>query len=190
MSSPADAVASAPDRPWLLRRWPAAAGLVLALATGIGIAGGGEVVPVVTASGFVYLGAAALRSRAAAWPVFAVAFVLIGIGRAVPAFDPSWWMLGLAAVLVGYGASRGALRPPWGLPLQAAAMLVLGAVALVAVEAAAGWAGLVVAAGLLAHAAWDVHHHRTERVVARSMAEFCAVLDTVLALVVLIVTVT
>jgi hypothetical protein len=42
-----------------------------------------------------------------------------------------------------------------------------------------------VSAGLLAHAAWDVYHHRTGRVVVRSMAEFCGVLDTLLALVVL-----
>ncbi len=39
-------------------------------------------------------------------------------------------------------------------------------------------------------AAWDVYHHRVERVVARSMAEFCAVLDTLLAFVVLGVTLT
>jgi hypothetical protein len=35
---------------------------------------------------------------------------------------------------------------------------------------------------------WDVFHLRAERVVARSMALFCAVLDTFLAVVVLAVT--
>ena len=86
------------------------------------------------------------------------------------------------------GLSRGALRPPWGVPLQAAAMAVFAAAAIVAVRVEAVWAGLLVGAGLLAHTAWDLYHHRTERVVARSMALFCAVLDTFLAVVVLWVT--
>jgi hypothetical protein len=38
-----------------------------------------------------------------------------------------------------------------------------------------------VAGGLLAHAAWDIYHHRANKVVVRSMAEFCFVLDTLLA---------
>ena len=44
------------------------------------------------------------------------------------------------------------------------------------------------AAGLFLHAAWDVYHHWTEKVVVRSMAEFCFVLDTLLALAIVIVT--
>jgi hypothetical protein len=47
----------------------------------------------------------------------------------------------------------------------------------------------LVAAGLLGHAAWDVDHHRTNRVVVRSLAEFCLVLDTALAVAIVIVTV-
>jgi hypothetical protein len=39
----------------------------------------------------------------------------------------------------------------------------------------------LVAAGLLGHAAWDADHYRANRVVVRSMAEFCLVLDTALA---------
>lgn len=48
----------------------------------------------------------------------------------------------------------------------------------------------LVAAGLLGHAAWDVYHHRTNRVVVRSLAEFCRLaLDTALAVAIVIVTV-
>ncbi|RIQ13601.1 hypothetical protein [Jiangella rhizosphaerae] len=43
------------------------------------------------------------------------------------------------------------------------------------------------AAGLLGHAAWDVWHHRTNRVVTRSLAEFCVVLDTLLAAAMIVV---
>jgi hypothetical protein len=177
----------------LAHRWPAAAGIALAAFVALGAAGHGDVAPVVTASGFVYLGAAALRRRTAAWPMFFVGFVLITIGFSIPGFAPSWssWaMLGVAAVLAAYGLARGALRPPWGVPLQAGAMVVLAAAAITAVNVGATWAGLLVSAALLAHTAWDVYHHRVERVVVRSMAEFCAVLDTLLALVVLVVTLT
>lgn len=46
-------------------------------------------------------------------------------------------------------------------------------------------AALLVAAGLFGHAGWDLWHHRTGRVVSRSLAEFCGVLDALLAILVL-----
>jgi hypothetical protein len=36
---------------------------------------------------------------------------------------------------------------------------------------------------------WHVYHHRTGQVVVRSMAEFCLVLHTLLALAILVVTI-
>jgi hypothetical protein len=45
----------------------------------------------------------------------------------------------------------------------------------------------LVAAGLIAHAAWDAFHYVRDRVVARSYAEFCAVLDLLVGATVLIV---
>ena len=170
------------------RRWPALAGLALAAMSAYGIAGGADVAAVVAASGFVYLVPAAVGSRTAAWPAFGVAFAMIFLGKVLPAADPVVTMSVVAAVLVVVGLLRGRLRPWSGLPLQAAAMLVLGTVALVAAQAQPVLAGLLVAGALLAHAAWDARHHRTGRVVVRSMAEFCAVLDIVLAGLVLVVT--
>jgi hypothetical protein len=46
----------------------------------------------------------------------------------------------------------------------------------------------LVAAGLIGHTAWDAHHPRTNRVVARSLAEFCMFLDTALAVIIIVVT--
>lgn len=173
---------------WLTRRWPTAVGVTLAALTVTGISSGADIAPIVTASGFVYLGSAALQRRDAAWPLFLVSFLLVGVGFAAPGVDASWWMLALVGVLTAYGVARGALRPPWGVPLQAVAMVVLAAAAITAVHADQTWAGLLVGGGLLAHAAWDVYHHHVQRVVSRSMAEFCAVLDTVVAVPVLAVT--
>ena len=141
-----------------------------------------------TASGFVYLGAAAVRRRAAAWPMFMISFVLVSIGFVVTGSAPTWWMLGLGAALVVFGLVRGGLRPPWGLPLQTGAMIVLASTAVLGAVLAGPWAGVLVSAALLGHAGWDVYHRRSDRVVARSMTEFCGVLDTVLAAVVLVST--
>jgi hypothetical protein len=88
-----------------------------------------------------------------------------------------------------YGLLRGVTRPPGGLPLQAIAMAAFGAIAAIAVLVDNTVGAYLVAAGLLGHAAWDVYHHRINRVVVRSMAEFCFVLDTLLAVIIVIITV-
>lgn len=185
-----------PTRPFLgdrmLRRWPTAFGIVFAAslvaAYWLGLADSERMSQVLTAAGFIYLGAAALKLRAAAWPLFAFTIVLITIGFVVPAFDPFWWMLGIAGALVVYGVARGSLRPPWGMPLAIGAMALIAVVAIVASLLGQPWAAVLVAAGLLAHAAWDVYHHRAGRVVVRSLAEFCAVLDTLLAVGIIVAT--
>lgn len=159
----------------------------LAAAFWVGFADLRDLAQILTAAGLVYLGAGALRRRAAAWPLFAMTFVLIGIGFAVPGFDPTLWMSGIAVALLVYGLARGALRPPWGMPLQAGVMVLIVALVVVAAWVGQPWAGVLVGVGLLAHAGWDVYHHRTRRVVASSMAEFCCVLDTLVG-VALIVT--
>ncbi|WP_194408828.1 hypothetical protein [Microbacterium cremeum] len=176
---------------WIARRWPSLAGLAfggaLAVAYWVGFSSTAQAGQVLTAAGFVYLGSAALGSRRAAWPLFALTFVVIGVGFAVPAFDPGWTIVGAAVVIAVIGLVRGAIRPGWGLPLQALAMAAIVLVALGVALVSGRVAGLLVGVGLLAHAAWDVYHLRTQRVVASSMAEFCCVLDTVLAVTLIVV---
>jgi predicted PurR-regulated permease PerM len=86
-------------------------------------------------------------------------------------------LLVAALVFLVVGAARGLLRRPGGLTLQAAGMLVFGATALAALYVDLDLGGYLVAAGLIGHAAWDAVHYLRNRVVARSYAEFCAVLD-------------
>lgn len=178
-------------RPWIARRWPSLAGLVfggaLAAAFWIGFSTTAQASQVLTAAGFVYLGSAALGSRRAAWPLFALTFVVIGAGFALPAFDPTWVIVAAAVALALFGLMRGASRPGWGMPLQALAMAVIVLVALGVAFAGDRVAALLVGVGLLVHAGWDAHHLRTRRVVASSMAEFCCVLDTVLAVTLIVV---
>lgn len=178
----------------LLRRWPTAAGIVfggtIAGAYAIGRAGEVEMAQVLTAAAFVYLGAAALGRRQAAWPLFGVTFVLITIGALAPGFDPLWVMAALGAALLVWGLVRGRARPAWGLPLSSAAMAAVGAVVVATALLGQPWAGVLVGLGLLGHAAWDAFHLRADRVVGRSLAEFCMVLDAVIGLAVIVLSLT
>ncbi|MGF6823529.1 hypothetical protein M2317_002442 [Microbacterium sp. ZKA21] len=170
----------------MLHVWPAIVGVVFAAALivilYIGLAGADMPGEVLTAAAFVYLGSAALGHRAAAWPLFGATFVLIGVGIAVQPFSPSWAMVVIVAALVVYGLFRGRLHPTWGLPLQAVAMLLVIALVLLVPVLPAPWGAVLVGVGLLLHAGWDAHHLRTRRVVVSTMAEFCAALDTCLAI--------
>ncbi|SDK82992.1 hypothetical protein SAMN05216298_1547 [Glycomyces sambucus] len=166
----------------VLRYWPVAAGIAVGVLSGYGVAAGADLAPVLTASGLVYLGAAALQRRGAAWPVFFVAFVVIGASRFLPWEDAATWvLLGFAAAFALYGLVRGAIRPFEALPLQSLAMVLFGGASVLVLIIGGDTAAYIVAAGLLAHAGWDAWHHRTGRVVVRSMTEFCMFLDVIAA---------
>ncbi|MFF2487307.1 hypothetical protein ACFVSU_12965 [Microbacterium sp. NPDC058062] len=169
--------------------WPAALGVLVAAATVYRVDDGRDVAPVVAASGLVYLAAAATGRPWMAWAAFGVTLPLITIDKFTE-FSATPWILALALVLLIVGLATRANRPSDGMLLQTTAMLLLGATAVVAILLDARIGGLVVAAALLAHAAWDLHHLRARRVVDRSLALFCAVLDILVACFVAIVSVT
>ena len=165
-----------------LQWWPTMAGLALAIFVGLNQEDGRESAPILAASGFVYLGAAALRKPNAAWPLFFGTFAVITATRIdVLPVDATWVLLGAAALLAGYGWLNRADHAFGALPLQTLAMIGTGAGAAIALIVGGDLAAYVVAAGLFGHAVWDAYHHWTNKVVVRSMAEFCCVLDTALA---------
>lgn len=169
----------------LAGHWPVVVGVVAGAGLGWGLWSGHvswrQAVAVLVAAAFVYLGSAALDSRRAAWPMFGLTVVAITAGGRVALLDPVL-VLGVAALLLAVvGLARGRIEPGWGLPAQSAVMVLALAVALLASGIAQPWAGLVLAAGLVGHAVWDVAHYRSRRVVAVSMAAFCAVFDVLLA---------
>ena len=177
-------------RSLLRRRWPTLAGLGFAALVAFDLASGVELAPVLAASAAVYLGAAALRRPVAAWPLFFAITAIITAARLLSdRFEPTWVILASAAALGIYGLLRGAARPGYGLPLQTLALLGFGAAASAALMVNPDLGAYLVASGLLGHAAWDAHHHRTNRVVVRFFAEFCLVLDTALAAAIVTVTV-
>jgi hypothetical protein len=170
-----------------MSRWPTAAGIALAVFVALDMTTGSELAAVLAASGLVYLGAAALRNPSSAWPLFFGTFAVITATKiGILTVDATRVFLALAVLLALYGWLRGAAHPIGNLPLQAIAMVVIGTAAAFALRTGGDAGAYVVAAGLLGHAAWDVYHHRVNKVVVRSMAEFCGVLDTLLALAIVI----
>ncbi|MDQ7879058.1 hypothetical protein Q9R08_13795 [Microbacterium sp. QXD-8] len=174
---------------WWQIAWPIALAVLVAAATAYGLTDGRAVAPVVAASGLVYLAAAATQRRWAAWVAFGIAFALITLDKFAD-LDAMPWLLALAGVLLVVGPASRRTHPWWALPLQTAAMLVLGATAVLALQLDPTVGGLLVAAALLGHAAWDIQHHRTGRVVDHALARFCAVLDVLVAVLVGAVTLT
>ena len=167
----------------VLRRWPTVAALGMTVLIVLDLSTGSDLAPVLAASGFVYLGAAALKEPATAWPLFwGILLAILATERLVADSAATWVVLGLACLFVGYGLLSGAARPADGLPLQAIAMIGFGILAVAALLVSGDVGAYLVAAGLLGHAAWDVYHHRANKVVARSLAEFCFILDTLVAL--------
>ncbi len=93
----------------------------------------------------------------------------------------AWSVLLAAVVYLAWGTVRGELGNRRLLTAQTAAVLGFGAVAIGAVAVDLDVARHVLAAGWLAHAAWDVAHHRLGRVVPRWYAETCLVADLIIA---------
>ncbi|MEV1178103.1 hypothetical protein [Nonomuraea sp. NPDC049784] len=181
----------------VLRHWPILVGLGAAALVALDMAAGVELAKVLAASAVVYLGAAAFGKPAATWPVFFLTFAVIVAANIIDDdFEATWAVLGLGVLLGGYGLLRGygpqrGKRPEdAGLPLQTVALLGFGAAATVALFIAPAAGSYLVALGLLGHAAWDVYHYRAKKVVSSSLAEFCLVLDTALAVAIIVLTAT
>jgi hypothetical protein len=120
-----------------------------------------------------------VRVLAHRWP--AGLALLVSVGNWFnPTILPWWTLVGLAVSYPLIGAWRRRLGDRRVLAVQLAGLLgwtAMGVAAVVLGGAAAGW---LVALGWLVHAVWDAVHHRRDEVVPRGYAEYCAVLDVVL----------
>ncbi|MGN9841821.1 hypothetical protein ACTMTI_27215 [Nonomuraea sp. H19] len=162
-------------------RWPTFLGIALAASTLFDEDGGPGGAFIVTVAALSYLTVAVLDRPRAVW---LVVIALSAIGTAADMAGIGYWLvLGPIAVLATLvGLVRGQLRRPGLFLLQAPQMLAVSVVALTAEYGGLEFAGYLVAAALIGHAVWDVAHWRANKVVARSLAEFCFVLDALLGL--------
>jgi len=162
-----------------LRWWPLALGV--AVAAGQAFGAGRGFASIVLVCAVIYLFAAVTARPAFAWIGFAASLPLVGLAVLLRTETLSLALIGAAGiVLVIVGMMRGAWQRRIN-RIQLVAAAAFGAVAVVAVVAPPV-AGPLVIAGLLAHAAWDIVHHRRNAVVARPYAEFCAALDIALGI--------
>ncbi len=145
---------------------------------------------VLAAAAVVYIGVAATGSRRSTWLWFLATGVPIAAdGLTDGAVDATSVLLAAALALLVLGLARrdwaGAPTRRWCRsrcsPSSPSARLAAAGLAL---DTRAG--AVLVAVGLLAHAGWDWHHHRTRQVVTRRYAVFCLALDAVLAVGILV----
>ena len=91
-----------------------------------------------------------------------------------------------ALVFLVVGVARGQLQKPCDLALQTVGVLAFGSTVLVALYVDPDLGGYLVAFALIGHAGWDAYHYLRNRVVARSYAEWCAVVDLLLGAAILL----
>jgi hypothetical protein len=160
--------------------------LAFALAVGFGVGGGFPAIVLVCA--VIYLLAAVVARPGAAWIGFLATSPAVAIG---PLLDAEWLSLMIIGAIGVVLVVIGLLRGTWTTAINRAQLFGIvgfGAVALLAYLVQPLLAGILIAVGLAAHAVWDIVHHRRNAVVSRTYAEFCAALDIVLAVVVLVLT--
>lgn len=168
----------------LARRWPT--GLAVAM-TAAKFGGGASEEMVTNLAYFVivlqlnYVVMAQLRRRWVVWLNLPIAAALFLALKAQPWVDPMSVLIALALVALLWGLARPALRRSGTFLAQAVGMVSFGALAVAAVSAGPELALYLTAAGWLAHGVWDFVHLRRDTVVARSFAEWCGVIDILLA---------
>jgi hypothetical protein len=173
----------------LMHRWPTALGIAVAALAAFDAQDGLEFAELTVLMALVYLGAAALDRRWAAWVVLLAGLPLAFFISSISGIDPSVVLLVAAPVFLVLGVARGQWQRPDGLPLQTAGMLAFGSTALVALYYVyPDLGGKLVGIAILGHAAWDAYHYLRDRVVARSYAEFCAIVDLLLGAAILFMT--
>jgi hypothetical protein len=174
-------------RPWtaLLQRWPTALALVAGAAMILGEGGSDEEVRffagLLPLLPLVYLVVAKLRRRQATWPTLVVGFALVAVLRMLDLLALPAGLAAVALVVLVWGAVDGQLRGPDPFRVQALGMLGFGALALAGLVVDPDLGTWLVAAGWFLHGIWDLVHLRLDKVVARSYAEACAVIDILVA---------
>ena len=103
---------------------------------------------------------------------------------------PVYAMMILPVGYLAIGAARRTLRPRPVLLAQLGALLAYLILLGAAVVAGPQWGQYLVGVGWIFHAGWDWWHHRRDLVVPRPFAEWCAVVDLVIGISVILVAAT
>jgi hypothetical protein len=171
----------------LKRRWPTALAVALSVP---GMIGGGSDGPADTVSAFgealpllplLYLIVNQIGKSRTTWPVLGAGLVTMVALRTQDVVSPSVALVTLALVLLVWGAVRGTPHGPATFRVQAAGALVFGALALAGLAVDPDLGRYLVAAGWFFHGVWDFVHLKLDKVVSRTFAEWCGVVDVLVA---------
>lgn len=162
---------------FLLCRWPMALAIGLELVSwGIGTVRAGQVLPLLPC---LYVVVAVLRRRGASWPVLLASMAVLLLLQLQDLVDPTVAILALASAIGLVGLRRRSGRAE--LAVQLGGLALFGGLALVGLTVAPEAARYVLAAAWFGHGVWDLVHLRRDAVVSRSYAEWCGVLDVLIA---------
>ncbi|WP_344470787.1 hypothetical protein [Nonomuraea monospora] len=194
-ASPATSEGAAPRPGWrralaaVGRRWPTWLALAWAAFSLSDVGNGLEytIVFVVPAAGYLFLAVA--DRRRITWAVVLAALATVVLLR-VLGIDPGPPLALTVITLAALGLINGRLRGPRMYALQTPGALAFIAYGLLVISVPPVAGGFLVAAGLLGHAAWDAYHWRADKIVARTFAEWCGMLDLTLGLGLLVILLT
>jgi hypothetical protein len=162
---------------FLLHRWPTALAIGLEIVSwGIGLERAGQILPLLPA---LYVVVAVIQRRGASWPVLIISAALLFGLQLQTLIQPTVAILALATAVAVVGLSRRPGRRE--LLVQTGGLVLFGGLALVGLTVAPDIARYVLAVGWFGHGVWDLVHLRRDAVVSRSYAEWCGVLDILIA---------
>ncbi|MBC6461095.1 hypothetical protein [Actinomadura sp. HBU206391] len=171
----------------LTRRWPTALAVGLS-ALSVGGGGSGDVSAAVGPYGeillllpLLYLIVTQTGRPQATWPVLAVLVMAMIVLWALDVVAPPVVLIAAALVLLVWGTVGGTPHGRATFGVQAVGMLIFGALALVGLAVDPELGRYLVAAGWFFHGAWDFVHLRLGKVVSRTFAEWCGVIDILVA---------
>lgn len=168
----------------VLRRWPSWLAVAMTAASLLGSFTPEGVPPlaqVLLILPLLYLVVAKLRRPQASWLVLAILIVPFLALRALNIVSPTAVYAGVAVIVLVWGALDGRLRRPDAFRIQALGMIGFGVLSMVGLIVDPELARYVVAAGFLAHGIWDFAHLKLDKVISRSYAEWCGVIDILIA---------
>jgi hypothetical protein len=176
---------------WLKQRWPTALAIASAVlilrdvaseGSNEAVGGLGEVLLLLP---LLYLVIAKLQRRRASWLVLGVLLAALVALQVLAVVAPAAVFVAVALIILIWGAVDGQLHQPGQstamFRLQALGMIGFGALALLGLAVDPDLGRYLVAAGWFLHGIWDFVHLRLDKVVARSYAEACGVLDILVA---------
>lgn len=160
----------------LLERWPSVLGL-LALVTNVTNGADSHVTAmIIIIAATCYLAVSALGSQRTGWIMVVATGIVVILARLI-GLDPTATLLALGVGFVVVGVLRGRSIDRRELAIQTLAFLGFSAVALLAMMVDPGFALCLAALAAVGHAAWDAVHFARNKVVPRTLAEACFVLD-------------